>query len=329
MRSGPAAYRGSGSPAKGTEAGKRDARRASKAPSRESLDPRKVKCVGIVAAMHKRRVAAAVHDLLVWLTKRGISAVLPEEQAAALSLAELGRPLAAIGKCADLVLSMGGDGTLLAAARIAAPLGKPLLGVNLGGFGFLASVPSGPGMIETLERVFSTRARIQSRMMIEAVVRRNSGRKAASFYALNDIVVGKGAFARLFRLRTTISGERLSDLAADGIIVATPTGSTAYSLAAGGPVVDPDLRAMILTPICPQKLSQRALVVPADRVIEIVPDPGGEQVTLTADGQQDLSLQAGDVVEVREAPFSARFVEPAGASFHARLRDKFEWGSHR
>ncbi|MFB3881352.1 MAG: NAD(+)/NADH kinase [Armatimonadota bacterium] len=280
-------------------------------------------------AMHKRRVAAAVHEIVAWLERRSIAAVLPQEQAEVLSLAKLGRPLPELGSCSDLVLSMGGDGTLLAAARVAAPLGKPLLGVNLGGFGFLASVPSGPDMIGAIERVFAARARLQPRMMIEAVVRRNSGRRAASFYALNDIVVGKGAFARLFRLRTSICGESLSDLAADGIIVATPTGSTAYSLAAGGPVVDPELRAMILTPICPQKLSQRPLVVPATRVIEIVPDPGGEHVTLTADGQQDMSLQAGDVIEVREAPFSAQFVELAGASFHSRLRDKFEWGSHR
>jgi NAD+ kinase len=285
--------------------------------------------VGIIAAMHKRRVASAVREVVTWLTKRKVVAILPEEHAAALSLPDLATPLAQLRTRADLLLSMGGDGTLLATARIAVPLGKPVLGVNLGGFGFLASVPSGPGMIEALEPVFTTRARIQQRMMVKAVVLRRR-QEIASFLALNDIVVGKGAFARLFRLKTSISGEPLSDLAVDGLIVATPTGSTAYSLAAGGPVIDPESRAIILTPICPQKLSQRALVVPADRVIEIVlPELRGEAVMLTADGQEGIALQAGDVIQVREAGVSARFVALPDSTFYSRLRSKLGWDSYR
>ncbi len=299
-------------------------------PSREGrLDPRSVRCVGIIAAMHKRRIASSVGEVVAWLKKRRVGAVLPQEQAAALSLGKLGVNMPELAKRADLLLSMGGDGTLLATARIAAPLGKPVLGVNLGGFGFLASVPSGREMLNTLDQVFGSPVRIQQRMMLQAVVLRER-RKVASFLALNDIVVGKGAFSRLFRLKTSVSGEPLSYLPADGMIVATPTGSTGYSLSAGGPVVEPGVRAIILTPICAHTLSARTLVAPADRVVEMVlPDLRGEEVNLTADGQEGFNLRTGDVVQVREAPFSARLVVPPDASFYGRLRGKLGWGSDR
>jgi NAD+ kinase len=299
-------------------------------PAKEDLlDPRAVRCVGIIAAMHKRRIASAVQDVVAWLKKRRIEARLPEEQASSLSLPELATPLAELARCSDLVVSMGGDGTLLAAARLAAPLGKPVLGVNLGGFGFLASVPAGPGLSKALENIFRAPSPVQRRMMLEAVVRRGRD-MVGSFLALNDIVVGKGAFSRLFRLKTSVSGEPISYFPADGIIVATPTGSTGYSLSAGGPVVDPEVRAIILTPICAHTLTARTLVVPADRVIEMVlPDLQGEEVNLTADGQEGFSLRAGDVIAVREARFPARLIVLSESSFYRRLRAKLGWGSHR
>ncbi len=279
--------------------------------------------------MHKRQVAVAVREVVEWLRRRKVGAILPEEHAAALSLPELAVPLADLGRCADLLLSMGGDGTLLATARIAAPLGKPVLGVNLGGFGFLASVPSGAGMLEALDPILRGKPAIRQRAMLEAAVIRQ-GEEIATFLALNDIVVGKGAFARLFRLKVTVSGEPLSDLAVDGLIISTSTGSTAYSLAAGGPVVDPELGAMILTPICPQKLSQRPLVMPAERVVEILlSDLRGEEVMLTADGQEGVRLEAGDVVRVKEATVSARFVVLPDSTFYRRLRTKLGWESYR
>ena len=165
--------------------------------------------------------------------------------------------------------------------------------------------------------------------MLQAVVQRN-GAETATFLALNDIVVGKGAFSRLFRMRTSISGERVSYFPADGLIIATPTGSTGYSLSAGGPIVAPDVRVIILTPICPHALSARTLVVPPDRVIEMkIPNLHGAEVNLTADGQEGFVLHSDDVVIVREAPFSARVVILDDASFYARLRTKLGWGSHR
>jgi NAD+ kinase len=229
----------------------------------------------------------------------------------------------------DLLLAMGGDGTFLATARLGAPHGKPIIGINLGGFGFLASIPSGDAMLEVLGEVMAGRVRVQERMMLQARVFRKE-EDAGSFLALNDVVVGKGAFSRLFRLRTSISGEPVSHFPADGIIVSTPTGSTGYSLSAGGPVVDPEVKVILVTPICAHALSARTLVVPAERVVEIaLPDPRGEEVNLTADGQEGCALGTGDCIEVREAPFSARLVTLQDTSFYRKLRGKLGWGSHR
>jgi NAD+ kinase len=279
--------------------------------------------------MHKRRIASAVRDVVSWLGERGIRALVPAEQAQALGLPETASPLDELAECADLMLSMGGDGTFLSTARIAAPRGKPLIGINLGGFGFLASVPSGEHMLPALSTGLEGILPLQNRMMLQAVVER-CGAETASFLALNDIVVGKGAFSRLFRMRTSISGDRVSYFPADGLIIATPTGSTGYSMSAGGPIVAPDVRVLILTPICPHALSARTLVVPPDRVIEMkIPDLGGAEVNLTADGQEGLVLHSDDVVVVREAPFSARVVVLDGSSFYTRLRTKLGWGSHR
>ncbi|UCC68220.1 MAG: NAD(+)/NADH kinase [Armatimonadota bacterium] len=303
---------------------------ASSPPSkRAAFDPGSVRCVGIVPALHKRRIAAAVNDVIEWFGRRGIRTILPEEQALALSAPELTAELSHFAEQADLLLAMGGDGTFLTAARLGAPEGKATLGINLGGFGFLAAIPSGAKMLDGLGEVMDGHFRTQHRMMLQGHVTRRE-QQVSSFLALNDIVVGKGAFSRLFRLKTSISDEPISDFPADGIIVATPTGSTGYSLSAGGPVIDPETRLIIVTPICAHTLSARTLVVPASRVVEIaLPDPRSEEVNLTADGQEGHPLQAGDRVEVREAPFSAQIVALEDASFYAKLRSKLGWGSHR
>jgi NAD+ kinase len=303
---------------------------ASDSPARRGqLDPSAIQCVGIIPAMHKRRIASAVRDVVTWLSGRNIRALVPTQQAEALGLPDTASDLDKLAECADLVLSMGGDGTFLSTARIAAPRGKPLMGINLGGFGFLASLPSGVHMLPALSAALEEKLVIQNRMMLRAAVTRGGG-DVASFLALNDVVVGKGAFSRLFRMRTSVSGDPVSHFPADGMIVATPTGSTGYSLSAGGPIIDPDVRVIILTPICPHTLSARTLVVPAGRVIEMkIPDLRGAEINLTADGQEGFVLHSDDVVVVREAPFSARVVVSKDSSFYTRLHTKLGWGSHR
>lgn len=296
---------------------------------RGTFDPTSIKCVGIVPALHKRRIGTAVRAVAEWFGDRDIRVVLSPERAERVSLTNLAVPAERLAAEADLLLSMGGDGTFLAAARAGAPRGKPILGINLGGFGFLAAIPAGASMLDKLDQVMNGQATVQQRMMLEAAVIRDK-EQVASFPALNDIVVGRGAFSRLFRLKTSISGQRISEFPADGMVVSTPTGSTGYSLSAGGPVVDPEVRVIILTPICAHALSARSLVVPADRSIEMaLPDPRGEEVNLTADGQEGFCLRAGDRVQVREAPFSARLLTPTDTSFYTKLRGKLGWGRPR
>lgn len=295
---------------------------------RGSFDPDSVQCVGVIPAAHKRRIAAAVRNVAEWFNRRGARVLVPTDRASALSLPNLAADIGDLAQEADLLLAMGGDGTFLAASRVAAPHGKPVLGINLGGFGFLASIPRA-GMLDSLAAIMDGRLRIEDRMMLEARVLRD-GPLLDPFVALNDIVVGKGAFSRLFRLEMSISGDPVSDFPVDGVIVATPTGSTGYSLSAGGPVVAPDVRALIVTPICSHALSARTLVVPADRVVELaLPDPHGEEVKLTADGQEGVALGSGDRIEVRQAPFSARLIRPDTTSFYANLRGKFGWMGRR
>lgn len=294
----------------------------------DGFDPKSLKCVGILAARHKRRVADAVHNLVAWLNDRGTEALILAEQARGFKLEKLSAAPEQLVERAGLMVSMGGDGTFLKTARLAAPHGIPVVGINLGGFGFLASVPRAE-MLEGLAKIMEGRFRVQRRLMLRATVWRE-GRAVASFFALNDVVVGKGAFSRLFRLTTCVDGERVSDLPADGMIVATPTGSTGYALSAGGPAVDPEARVIIVAPICPHTLSARTLVIPAKRVVDLsLPDPRGEEIFLTADGQEGFSLVTGDRVEVREAPFSAHLISPVDDSFYAKLRGKLGWGSHR
>lgn len=295
---------------------------------RGGFDSTQVRAVGILPALHKRRIGAAVSRLVEWLGGRGLIALLPSEQATALSAGDRSLTAEEMADRADLLIAMGGDGTFLAAARLGAPRGKPIVGVNFGGFGFLAAVP-GARMIEGLEEIMAGRAGVSERMLLEARVVRG-GEEVARVLALNDVVVGRGPFSRLFRLRTSISGEPVSEFPADGMIVSTSTGSTGYSLSAGGPVVDPEVSVMVLTPICAHALTARTLIVPAEREVEIsLPDPRGEEVNLTADGQEGFALRAGDRVRIRQAGCAARVLLPEAASFYGRLRGKLGWGAQR
>ena len=292
------------------------------------FDPRTTRRVGILLAPHKPHVIETVREIVSWFTARGIEVLLRQDQAAELGYAEQGRSQAQLVEAADFLLALGGDGTLLHTARLGAPHGKPILGINMGGFGFLAALPH-EGLFRSLEIVMAGQFLLQRRMMLQADVLMQHAR-VARFFALNDIVVAKGAISRLFRIITEVSGEEVSDFPADGLIVATPTGSTGYSLSAGGPVVAPELRAFIITPICPHTLSARTLLVPADRVITIrLPDLGSEEVHLTADGQESMSLRSVEAVAIRDAPFSACLIRVAGDTFYARLKEKLSWGGPR
>lgn len=225
----------------------------------------------------------------------------------------------------DLVFVVGGDGTFLAACRRYAPLRVPLLGVDLGGLGFLAEV-SVEEMEEAVKQIASGAIVLEERMMAHCCIVHKDGRREEDF-ALNDVVIYRGPFAQMIRLSTYIDGEFLASFPADGLIVATPTGSSAYSLSAGGPVVFPGLELFIVTPICAHTLYARSIVVPPSSSIQVVLESIKEGTMVTLDGQRGYALQKGEYITVYRSPFSAKLARLSpGRPFYALLRNKLSWG---
>lgn len=257
------------------------------------------------------------------LEGRGATVHLNTDGAEAVGRPELGVPDAALVEDGDLLMVLGGDGTILSAARLAA--GRvPIFGINLGGFGFLAEAQLAdlPGAAEA---VLAGAFLLDERTMLEAEV---SGRSRVQprRLALNDVVVTKTGVARIVRVTTWVNGEHLATYPADGVIVATPTGSTAYSLSAGGPIVHPQLDVLIVTPICPHMLTARPVVVSGEATVTVEPVDGLEDVRVSVDGQESFPLAAGDRVTVRQAAARARLVRLRPPSFYSILRTKLAWG---
>ncbi|MBC7327648.1 NAD(+)/NADH kinase [bacterium] len=221
-----------------------------------------------------------------------------------------------------LVLVGGGDGTILSASHFAAPRGLPLLGVNLGRFGFLAEFSYWEAS-QAVDDFFQGKNIIENRMMLVAQA------KDRTFYALNDVVISKGGLSRILHLETRVKGELLAVYPADGIILSTPTGSTAYSLSAGGPIIQPCLELIILTPICPHTLSARPLVLKPEEEITIrVRHPNSNSHFLTVDGQEGIPI-GDELVLVTKAPFYAKFVLSSAHSFYKKVRSRLRWGARK
>jgi len=277
--------------------------------------------------INRKKAAATLlaRELIAWLQQRGKEVFLLQRQTRDLDLP--GRRLEAedFARQIDLALVLGGDGTLLAAARALSPAGVPLMGVNMGHLGFLATAEPA-NIIPALTKVLAGEFCLDDRLMLEVCVFRK-GREVYSYLALNEIVVTKGAFARLIRLQTFINGEYYATYPGDGLIVATPTGSTAYSLSAGGPIMNPKLQGVIITPICPHTLSSRSLVIPEEERVEITIKADHNKIMLTCDGQQGFPLEAGDRIAVCRAPFRAKLVRLRGQSFYQVLRTRLQEGA--
>jgi NAD+ kinase len=225
---------------------------------------------------------------------------------------------------ADLLIALGGDGTLLSVARLVADRELRVLGVNLGGLGFLTEVSTDEAL-PAIDRVFAGAFQLDRRTTLAVRVRRGGAIVAAS-QVLNDAVINKSALARIIDLRTSVDGEYLCVYKADGLIVATPTGSTAYSLSAGGPVVSPRVGVTVLSPICPHTLTQRPLVVSESALIEVELHAPDQDVVLTLDGQEGIALVDGDVVEIAKSPHAVALVRTGGRGFLSVLREKLHWG---
>ena len=232
---------------------------------------------------------------------------------------------AEVGRSADLVVVLGGDGTLIHAQSLLAGRPAPILGINMGSLGFMTEVPQS-GMYGALDLVLSGKATVSERMKLRVHLHRGGrSERALDEEVLNDVVISKSALSRMAELDTRCSGEYVTTYKADGVIVATPTGSTAYSLAANGPIMYPTMRGVIIAPICPHTLTQRPLVVPDDENIEIIL-VNDTEVYLTLDGQKGLPLVRGDRVQVKQSYNRVLLVRNPNMAFFGILRAKLRWG---
>lgn len=281
----------------------------------------KIERAGIIVKPHAPSIEKILSELVGFLEKKDIRCLL-EDVAARKIRREDGLPREEVPARVDLVIVLGGDGTLLSIAHLAAIENVPVLGVNLGRLGFLTEVPVDE-MYVTLESLLAGDKRIISpRLMLEAEGR---GKK---YYCLNDVVINKGALARMIQIGLSIDGREIAAIKADGFIVSTPTGSTAYSMSAGGPILQPYIPALILSPICPHTLSFRPMVISLDSTVRIQLLTSGEEVYLTLDGQRGVLLGRNDVVEVRPAGCKLRLVSSPQRNFFDLLKEKLGWAAY-
>ena len=283
----------------------------------------KLKTVGIIAKPRQASVSAVVPGLIEWFKKRKIVAILDEESAGCLDRDD-GVPRKDIPGKADLLVVLGGDGTLLAAGRLIRDFSVPILAVNMGHLGFLTEV-SLEELYETLEDILADRYELDPRYLLEATVFRDDS-ETARYIAVNDVVLHKTSLARIVDFELSLDGSFAANIRADGLILSSPTGSTAYSLSAGGPVVLPNVEAMIITPIAPHMLNSRPLVIPASSRIDVKFTFRDDSIYLTADGQTGQELLPGDAVCVQKTGDAMRLIRSSKRDFFEILRDKLRWG---
>lgn len=275
--------------------------------------------VYITANVNKPDVKKIAVKLIKWLAKKKIKIFLHNDIAKLLRK-KAGRPAR---ESIDLYVSLGGDGTFLNLVRTIHPTQKPVIGINLGSLGFLAEVKL-EKMINVLDEVLKGNYNIDKRMVLESTC---FGKKIAfnKLISLNDIVIS-GIEGRLIKLDVHINSEYVTTYSADGLIVSTPTGSTAYSLSAGGPIVNPRLHAIILTPICPHTLTNRPIIITGDSIVEIFINIKNETVKVVADGQKEYLLKGENIIRIKKSEYPVNLIIPSKNSFYKILREKLHWG---
>jgi len=283
-----------------------------------------MKRVGIVAKTDREEARTALPRILEWCAERQLLPVLEKETAGLVAAAVA--PVAAKPELpgqVDLLLVLGGDGTLLSMARLVGDLNVPILGVNLGGLGFLTALTI-EELFPALEALLRGDLLVAERMMLAARVTRQ-GERLSEYVALNDVVITKSAMSRIINLDVSVQGQFATAYRADGLIVSTPTGSTAYCLSAGGPIVFPTMDAIVLTPICSHTLTNRPIVLPGSQPIDVTLQ-SDQDVMLTMDGQVGFHLKRGDRVEIRQAAARIRLLRVPQKHFFSVLRTKLKWG---
>jgi NAD+ kinase len=288
-----------------------------------------IKRIGVVLKPHQPDALKTMCELTIWLAQRRITLIggpeiererIEHQTGCAVDQVESEQ----IAATADLVLVLGGDGTMIATARLMGDAEVPVLGINYGGLGYLAEFRI-EELYEALESILAGNYRLDKRVMLAVDLLRGD-ETITSNRVLNDVVINKSALARIIEIEAYLNQQFVNSFRADGLIVSTPTGSTAYNLSAGGPVIFPSMNAVVITPICPFTLSNRPIVVPDDAAVELRLKTNQEDVTLTLDGQVGFSLKVEDRVMIHKSQTTFNLVQPTNRNYFDVLRDKLRWG---
>jgi len=282
-----------------------------------------MRTIGVVVKRDRPQAAELARELVTWLARHHLTALVEPE-----SVGQGGNAIAAtktemIAR-ADLIVVLGGDGTLLSVARLMRERAVPILGVNLGGLGFLTAVTT-EEVLPMMQQLLSGHFAVDQRMTLAVTLRRH-GEVVVTGQVLNDAVITKGTLGRIIDLHTAVNGQDVCVYKADGLIVTTPTGSTAYSLSAGGPIVHPSVGVMVLSPICPHTLTNRPMVLPDSAIVEVTVRSPDEDIVLSLDGQDNTKLHSNDRVEVRKGMSTVPLVQSASRTYFDVLRSKLRWG---
>ena len=280
------------------------------------------KTIGLIAHPGKPGVGELINSLSAELTRHSMS-ILLEKQTATVAAQRSELTVAQVGEKADLLVVAGGDGTILSVADQMGDVSTPIFGINVGSLGFLTCVNS-QAFREAVECIASGKITFSNRTLL-GVILRDSKEKRAPMIALNDAVFSRGELSRLIRLHTRVNGEALTEFNADGLIIATPTGSTAYSLSAGGPIMEPESGVFVITPICPHVLTNRSIIVSENSVIEVEASEPDYPVFLTVDGREPLRIEKDATVEIRKAKKKLQLAAMPDVSFFSVVRQKLKW----
>ncbi len=278
--------------------------------------------IGIIVKQNSPEALTMLNQLAEWLSAKGIKVYVEKEVKGPFSSIPINRT--EMPALVEMMVILGGDGTLLGVAREVAKNEVPILGVNLGGLGFLTEIAR-EELYPVLEKVIKGDFHADEREVLHVAVIRK-GREMAEYTVLNDAVINKGALARIIDLETTINDQHFASFKSDGLIISTPTGSTAYNLSAGGPIVYPTLHCIIVTPICSHTLTNRPVVIPDDVTVRVILKTKEEEVILTLDGQQGFPLEYDDVVEVKISDACILLIKSPHRHYFALLREKLKWG---
>ena len=282
-----------------------------------------IKCVGVVVKPNHKEAWQTACELSDWLKERGIELIgSPHEEDEICPIEDVGAE--EFQKKADLIVVLGGDGTMISTARLIGSREALVLGINYGSLGYLTEFRI-EEMFPALEDILAGTYEIDRRVMLE-VEHRRGAELLGKGRVLNDVVINKAVLARIIEIEVSLDDLFVNDFRADGLIVATPTGSTAYSLSAGGPIVYPSMNAVVLTPICPFTLTNRPIVIPDTAEINLRLKNESDGVVLTLDGQIGYQMQTGDCVSIRKSPMTFNLVQPPNRNYFDVLRNKLKWG---